>query len=1117
MKKDRSIPEIYWDSFYLPTKKYDGRRFESLINDLLSEKFGNGWQQTPYSNDGGKDFVNLSMTGNSQWAECKMYKSPIGLKAISSTLVMAMLKGKPELLIFSYSRVTEGAVYHLSELARTSNMTIKVFDEDRLDKLLLSSSRIINKYFLNKPKAEDFANTELEVNFLLTRDFATPANELPELGHKLKGNTLNLDLYSPVIYDCILRNPSNETPLSLLLNYKALTKKDSPLSSSVEEKKLVLEPGEVRVDRQVLRANSSGEFDIPFPMITAKQKDEILAVIRASNYKRLKISLLHNPPLVGASVIKQLDRIVNCIQTSNSIQQAIIEGRSGVGKSRFNIELGFRLVDAGYRVMNFDSTSFESKPFGHCMKSLVANIWDLPDPYIMTQQDILPSLVEEKDLVFNYLYSDDINLDELVSLGTKLVVRGLQLTNKILIFDDVQFYPTDIVNLLRTISNSCIEVAGKAGLVLILNTDHLDNNDAAIKLRAELNQKALGSTRTLVTKTVLNDFTEQQLIQLIDTLLPIYDGNEKGFFSSLYPKLSKKIAKSVIPRPLYIWQLFHYWLDSQAVIIKKDIFIVNNFDLLEQSLTNLSDSFASVMALRMSALQSKPKIISFLKLLLCTGKINLETAKKLTREEADFFETLADNALIKISEGSHIEFYHSKLEFYFIDKLIHEYSDNSFSFKNAVTSYLKRKIHNISQVSVQNLRIYALGEENSVDSLLAGLADYKTKTAQTELLARATLEYLCVLGEKQTLVENILALTDVIKWRKSRKEQTSLLIEYSELMLEFVPNKNNIGIFTRLIHKLSSQAMSDGYRDFAQRFTEQLSQRFETDLEQVSPEYRAQLLCTLYNRSCVLYKDLNRHQEAIDFGTRSLTLASKYQFWDKVCLNYIDLGYIFYGFPDKTKDLLNYWQKAVSVYDENQQAISNSSGDVELAIKLIKGLVLVTLGDYEKGIKALDEMVKDAEKQDHLYYYLQGQYMSLLVKFYFDYLTKAHNQTSLTESYRQFVSIDDWVISSGIQRLLVPIKYFISIVLRMKHGDYERGVALLSEIVKPITEKQLRKPLYKAIMIDWIIYNKKNGGKTVREEMLIAETIEEIGGLDNLDKCPQITSFYHNGINFPYA
>jgi hypothetical protein len=116
----------------------------SFKNDI----FEGTWEATSISWDGGKDFVDRLIFGQQTWAECKMYEKNLSIKAISNTLVMAINEENVrDIIIFSYSPLNPNAVYHLSSFSFSTKINIQVFDDFKLEELIINSKKTLVKYF----------------------------------------------------------------------------------------------------------------------------------------------------------------------------------------------------------------------------------------------------------------------------------------------------------------------------------------------------------------------------------------------------------------------------------------------------------------------------------------------------------------------------------------------------------------------------------------------------------------------------------------------------------------------------------------------------------------------------------------------------------------------------------------------------------------------------------------------------------------------------------------------------------------------------------------------------------------------------------------------------------
>lgn len=118
---------------------FDGEKFEDLTASLLEELFDGNWIQTQKTWDGGKDFYKEDKN-SLDWVECKIYKTNLDIKTIGKTLVMVIIKDNVKnLYFFSYSPMVSTAYEQLAQFSKNSNINIIVYDDVKLEELILNS------------------------------------------------------------------------------------------------------------------------------------------------------------------------------------------------------------------------------------------------------------------------------------------------------------------------------------------------------------------------------------------------------------------------------------------------------------------------------------------------------------------------------------------------------------------------------------------------------------------------------------------------------------------------------------------------------------------------------------------------------------------------------------------------------------------------------------------------------------------------------------------------------------------------------------------------------------------------------------------------------------------
>ena len=190
---------------------FDGEKFEELVRELLRCHFDGVWFGTLRSWDGGKDFVDLSIKGEKRWAECKMYRQFLSLKAISNTLVMAVSDREVrQLLIFSYSHLNNQTKNHLSAFSASTTIEIQSFDGLLLEQYVLKTPTVLEKFFGNHKldrysiSLSERSSMDIEVSNFFS---ANPQIDEQQLSYKENPtHRYKIPLWLPCVYQLIVKS-----------------------------------------------------------------------------------------------------------------------------------------------------------------------------------------------------------------------------------------------------------------------------------------------------------------------------------------------------------------------------------------------------------------------------------------------------------------------------------------------------------------------------------------------------------------------------------------------------------------------------------------------------------------------------------------------------------------------------------------------------------------------------------------------------------------------------------------------------------------------------------------------------------------------------------------------
>ena len=145
-----NLTHQYWSEF-----RSDGLLFENLIEELLNAIYpGQKFYKTKKTHDGNRDFEYfvplLEDVQSKIWMECK-YRTAgtLPIHDVSMTLLMAYIEGVSQILIFSYSKVTNTFFDYIAEYKARSGKDVRVYSDCELEELIFKYKDKIQfkKYF----------------------------------------------------------------------------------------------------------------------------------------------------------------------------------------------------------------------------------------------------------------------------------------------------------------------------------------------------------------------------------------------------------------------------------------------------------------------------------------------------------------------------------------------------------------------------------------------------------------------------------------------------------------------------------------------------------------------------------------------------------------------------------------------------------------------------------------------------------------------------------------------------------------------------------------------------------------------------------------------------------
>lgn len=1034
------------------------------------------------------------------------------------------------LLLFSFSEVNAPARRHLARLGRDQDMDVRLYDGDTLDGLILAAPDVRLRYF---DEAGDDERAHIEALPLLsgrlTRDLEFELSDLSTSGSERSALELVLDLHAPVILELFLKNQSPLHPLRCTVDLGALNATASPLRLFRPEEahcEVNLRAGEIKALRYVMRASAAGVRRVPPIAVEVPGADGGARRLPISlPTRRISASLIRHPPLIGAAYLRSLSDLASFLSLSGRFTASVVHGRSGVGKSRFLEELGYRLVAAGRVVVQMGPANFRGLDWRSVIRSVVARLTAMPDPnqFGSSPREEMGGEAVRDDvtrLLYEHRDGDDAAF---LADALEIIEERLQVAPRTLLVDDLQGFDPNIVAFFQSLSRRLRGVPSRGALVIGVNIDFVAENRAAVEYYLELLDRTEGGLDEAGRSIVVEEFSEGQAAEFVDNLLST--GVEPGGrqFSVEYPELLRAVLVKVEPRPLALWQLIHLWVDRRFLIATDHFFLIADLAGLQQSLQEAWRLLEGVMKQRIAHLRRGPAQWRALQTVTLFGEMSERDLDDLAISRA-VVEQLLDQAFLRRNGSDGVDFYHGA-----VARAVHELvSDPGPGFVDGLRlvwrGKRRRRVWSRRPVAGFNLDVVANLPPLKPEAALMACGPAATPTLQSQRAASRLLRALREDADPGLLLPVAIGLTRHAGWLEGRAGQTQRLIEIAPDFETFRPSSaEDLRLFATLLASTGSQALSDGFGIEARVFLEGWEARLTREIRaRCAPAASRSLRARVRNRMCVLYKDLGLPEEARRRARQSLRECRADGNAFLACLNHVDMGYLHYGDYSQTSEAVKEWNKARSIFRSARKTILSAAPEAEHFIGLTSALSTAMSGSVHEAQIALQSVAATARAKQDVYYHLQASVMAQILAVHLALTASGRlSRSRQTVLMGGFQALEDRAATLNIERFLRPIQYGRAVCLMAGQASNPQGAMTLLDTLAAQAEKgHWVSPLAGAVLYDWVrmtvqLHGEKGIERTSSRRLsLLGDRLESaVAG----KPAPPITTFWTSGFNLPYA
>lgn len=951
----RFLTPEHWVSFQRPDGRFDGLRFEQLIETLLPKLYPGDWIPTQYSWDGKKDFYQ-QRGAERRWAECKAHRESISINVVSPTLIMALINDAQVVLLFSYSKLKRGARMYLSQFSSLTGRTVRVFDDEILEDLILTHGDA--KGFFPKLSVVDLPQ-------LVRVHSVARVSQDPDVEYQAKAieesdeQDIYLTLLSTFCVDVLVENHSiNCGPVKGAINLDAsdivdrfwLFNDDISLDNPSIE--FMIESGESCFKRLYFRARRTGKLAPPTIRINVEGcEPEILRL------DSLEISSILAVPLTGKTQNDALARFRHGVSAKDKPFFCHIHGNSGTGKTRLVREFRDELLGRGFLTFLFNAEDERNSSFDHFVKRLIATVCKLPllDHVVAPTE---PNLGLEGEAsgqaLLDLLYSDAARPSADLEATITAVVELLSSRKVAVVIDNIQFLDASTISLINAVITRTAGTATRNVWVLCLNTEVITPEMPAAHLSGRLRMLS-AEDPSEAQEVRLEGFTIEDACLYLDYALAGEPGSGEHF-SLTYPQTSSLILERVGTRPLYLEQSLQHAADRGGLGWRAGRLRVIDIDKFHAAISELPARIQQLIAKRWEFVNKKipqgsVRLVQALAELI-SMPMQLVLNLGIARSE---IHVLTNLGIVDINETNEVTFHHQQHYLFFAElyrditpKLAHELlaaieaTNESAQYPFQKTT-LRESLGELTDADLLTIAAVVIDKTNM------GVARRRATPLVLELFNRSdvSVDAGTELRVVNTLCQEV--KRHVAFQSASNAFATAYSIRQSRLARYFDFGDD----YYHFVHDYSNSFFAlhrDGEAlPLIQSSLERLSD-FHFRSEQTKQLARGKLL----NRLSVALKTIHDISAAADVIQESLSIAQALSDTRLIYKNYIDWGYLYHGFFRMNDDLVRLWRQAMTVYQENEETSPVMLS--ERASYLLHNAELLLLAhDREAAIQTIDE------------------------------------------------------------------------------------------------------------------------------------------------------------------
>lgn len=965
----------HWCPYFWDAKldRFNGVKFENMVAQLLELEYpalypGEEWHRTELSWDGKRDFYQRVLSSGRdwmRWVECKAYQKSISFNVLAPTLIMSTLRDINEVIFFSYSQLNREAVSALQEFAQVHQKRVRIFDDGKLEQLILSHQSAPNfafhTFFPKMDTVPVLSQTQFPIAcaidaFVCSHNtkYSMPAlkkqrlrvNELFELRISLINQTLSdqdivleLDLERDKIYRCL----------------------DSEKRELHPRVQTVLGKGEATVITFPFKITGyAAQTRLPYVSLRCRGKN----ISCETGF--FKGSWLLETPYLG-----DVERLDQYSQTTMAPYETLISvfGPSGAGKTRYLRELQSRRLLAGMKCLWSDAVHTDGNAIVW-LKYILSRLYALP--LIQIDQYSKQNFPDGKErIVADILYNSEFSLtsDSMEQISAVLH-EALSRQNVLLLVDNVQDFDSNSIQIINNLVNFMPD-SHQFHLVLSFNTDLLYKQESASSFFRRL-QRLSREDNTHYSLCEIKGLGCRYAELFVRSCF--LRENAVAEDDQNWRPIIQKIVELAGKNPLYLEQILLYLCEHDILRADEDHLYVFDNHSLPQCLSQIPPTTQELLGQRWVLLKkSRPApygaLERVLRFMCFFGELQPQLIRELDLEE-DAIDCLIDAGFLRREIG--ITFYHPLIERFFWGKYGGINKGESKQCFRALQAAGMERVYP-GQFYICLLRCSARLKpaylDDAIDILLSGQVPMRLIQSYGDLVfslprqpggsfaanPEKLLRFYIAYGEQQKLYRPIAEVLGIYK------------TIYQQCLSAYPQFRQFGALYIHVAKEYLNAMLTERHNSESVMLGEQLladldTLTFENDVQ------RTQAEAVLLNR---LHVALNRLEEpspetlapphSYALLCRALELSYRIQDPGGIIQNEIDLGNVYYLYGGAPESAAHHWMEAAQIWEDHSRETAIWEGGVYYH----QALAYTLLHNWPQAERAVQAVIRFHERTLH--------------------------------------------------------------------------------------------------------------------------------------------------------